>query len=321
MSNARPLVSICTPCYNHSRYLRDYFESIINQTYENIELIMIDDASSDDSVQIIEQYITRLEKRFVRVCFGVNEKNQGVVTSVNKLINTMQGKYCKLLASDDMLKEDAIEKMVDYLEARSEINVCMANAYVVPDDYRYGDSITRKYRKYYKKDISEKLNDKDKLFEISLERNLLFAPGVMMNSIIYKKYGLYDERMRFEDYEFWLRICKQEKIGYIDTCLVYYRLAHTSISNYTAGEKRKYENMMIGNMQCRIKHGRRLGEKRYKEFLKKKFCTEIEYCLECGYTDIAIKLYNTAIRMDLEIEYGLLRIISESIQGKIQNNY
>lgn len=65
--NNEKLVSICTPCYNHKRYLEDYFESIINQQYQNIELIIIDDCSNDNSAEIIKDNMPRLKQRFTRV--------------------------------------------------------------------------------------------------------------------------------------------------------------------------------------------------------------------------------------------------------------
>lgn len=316
MNSTQPLVSICTPCYNHARYLKDYFESIINQTYKNIELIIIDDVSPDDSVKIIKEYMPLLKKRFVRVHFEVNEKNLGVVSNVNRTINMMRGKYCKLLASDDMLEKSFVEKMVNYLEANPEIGISISNMYHVPDDYRLGGHLTCKCKKNYSRDISEYLKDSDKLFEMLLDRNLIAGPGTLIRSSIYKKYGVFDERMKFEDYEFWLRICKTEKMGYIDECLVYYRNSATSLSRNEKGNKEKYEKIMVATMQPKIKHGRKLGEKKYKEFLKKKFSEEIENSIKYGYTDIAIKLYNTATRLDIKMEQSLSHIVCESIRRK-----
>lgn len=63
--NRDKLLTICTPCYNHEAYLEDYFESIINQTYKRIELVIIDDCSQDRSANIIKDYLPQLEKRFV----------------------------------------------------------------------------------------------------------------------------------------------------------------------------------------------------------------------------------------------------------------
>lgn len=68
------LVSICIPCYNHEKYLDDCLKSILKQTYKKIELIIIDDKSSDRSVQIIRKYLPKLNKKLQRVVFKVNKK-------------------------------------------------------------------------------------------------------------------------------------------------------------------------------------------------------------------------------------------------------
>jgi len=87
-----PLVTISTPCYNHEKYLPDYFESIISQTYENIELIIIDNASQDNSQKIIENYLPKL-KKFARVVYIPRNKNAGLVKNCNEGLDLARGKY------------------------------------------------------------------------------------------------------------------------------------------------------------------------------------------------------------------------------------
>lgn len=102
------LVSVLIPCYNSSEFLHVSFNSIFSQTYKNIEIVCIDDCSSDDTYEKLLQY--QKDHSFVRVYR--NETNMGVSFNRNKLINLAKGKYFIFLDSDDFYKNNAIEKLV-----------------------------------------------------------------------------------------------------------------------------------------------------------------------------------------------------------------
>mgnify|MGYP002513053428 FL=1 len=87
-----PLVSIIIPCYNHEKYIEECFKSLLDQTYQNIELLIIDDCSQDGSVKVIENWIERLKTRFINVFFIKHSVNLGVVKSVNQVIPVCKGK-------------------------------------------------------------------------------------------------------------------------------------------------------------------------------------------------------------------------------------
>ena len=78
-----PLVTILTPVYNHEKYLDEYFESIISQTYKNIELVLIDDASPDSSKIVIDKWLPKLKKRFVRLIYIPRTENKGLIYNCN----------------------------------------------------------------------------------------------------------------------------------------------------------------------------------------------------------------------------------------------
>lgn len=96
MENNLPLVSVIMPVYNSAKYLNEAIDSILNQTYENIELIVIDDGSSDNSVDLIKKYNSS------KIRFFQNEKNIGVSATRNKAIDLSNGKYIALMDSDDI---------------------------------------------------------------------------------------------------------------------------------------------------------------------------------------------------------------------------
>ncbi|MGA6331370.1 glycosyltransferase family 2 protein, partial [Acinetobacter baumannii] len=106
--NKQPLVSIVIPCYNHANFVQDCIQSVIAQTYQNIELIIIDDGSKDGSVEKIQEFIGECEKRFVRFEFR-NRPNKGLSATLNEALEWCQGEYFSAIASDDMMLNDKIE--------------------------------------------------------------------------------------------------------------------------------------------------------------------------------------------------------------------
>lgn len=111
----QPLVSVIIPAYNHELYIRDTLESIIRQSYEHIELIIIDDGSKDDTLKVIGSMRSICEQRFLRVHVETQE-NQGTCTTLNKLISLAKGEYVLLIASDDELLPNAVASLVEKME-------------------------------------------------------------------------------------------------------------------------------------------------------------------------------------------------------------
>ena len=114
-SNNKPLVTGLIPSYNHAKYIKESIQSMIDQDYENMEMIIIDDGSSDNSIEIIESMIPLCKKRFKRFEFRHRE-NKGVSATLNEGIMWSKGKYLSPLASDDMAMPNKTSYLVDKLE-------------------------------------------------------------------------------------------------------------------------------------------------------------------------------------------------------------
>lgn len=233
--NNQPLVSICTSCYNHEKYLDDYFESIINQTYDNIELIFIDDHSKDNSVSKVNMWLSKAKKRFKRVLFIKHNKNKHVCKSYNEAIKEAKGEFIRLVSSDDMIIENCIKDSVEFLLKNQQYNLLCSNGFVVNDNFKYGDrnsKLTKFYPDIYLFKYT-KLKGKD-LFKNMMIDNFILMPSVMFKKECFVKYGLFDENLTLEDYEYWLRIIsKGDLIPYLNKITVYYRVANNSISHDT----------------------------------------------------------------------------------------
>ena len=108
----KELVSIVMPNYNYAGYIRKALNSAISQTYENIEIVVIDDCSTDHSVQIIEEY----EQKYDNIHFYKNEKNLGVVATHNRCVELSHGEYIVVLSTDDYLHPDFVTNCLEVLK-------------------------------------------------------------------------------------------------------------------------------------------------------------------------------------------------------------
>lgn len=223
-----PLVSIIIPCYNHEKFLDDCLLSVIEQDYKNIELLICDDASPDNSYEKILSYKEKLEKRFSRVEILKNDNNCGVTKNINRMLSVSKGTFVKTLASDDCMAPTAISKMVNYLLSNETVDVVISNGITVLESERY-PNLTPQGRIY---DTPPDLSDTD-LFVRTAKCNRISAPAAMVRQSVYEKHGYYDETLKVEDYEFWLRIISQGvcRFGFLDENLIYYRINANSMTS------------------------------------------------------------------------------------------
>src|SRR5690554_1049527 len=106
-----PLVSVIVPCYNHEKYVKECIESIIDQDYKNLELIIIDDGSQDRSSEVIKAMTTACEARFVRFSFRSRE-NRGLCATLNEAVEWAEGEFLSPLASDDVLFPEKVSRQI-----------------------------------------------------------------------------------------------------------------------------------------------------------------------------------------------------------------
>lgn len=134
MSN-KPLVSIITPCYNGETFVHRYFESILSQTYDNIELIFVNDGSTDNTESIALSYKEKLEGRGISVTY-IYQENAGQADAINKALKLFKGEYLTWPDSDDWMPFDMIERQVEYLELNRDkgfvLNKCQ---YISENDF------------------------------------------------------------------------------------------------------------------------------------------------------------------------------------------
>lgn len=226
----KPLVSIITPVYNAQDYLEETILSVLNQTYKNWELILIDDCSTDKSYEIIEKYL----KEDKRIRYLKNEKNSGPAITRNNGIENSKGDYIAFLDSDDLWSEDKLEKQI-YFMINNNIFMCHGDYEMMDENGKYLKKIkTKKELDYF----------------TLLKENQIKTSFLVLDQRKIK--DIYFPNIRHEDFACFLDILKKYKIKSIklDKVLGKYRVINKSLSGnklksavWTWNIYRKYEKL------------------------------------------------------------------------------
>ena len=130
-NNNQPLVSIITPCYNGERFLKRYLNSVLAQTYDNIEFILINDGSTDQSEKIALSYTEKFKTKGYYYKYIKQDMNRGISAAINRGLEVLTGKYFVWADCDDILDENNIKYKVYYLENHKEKAIVAAKANIV----------------------------------------------------------------------------------------------------------------------------------------------------------------------------------------------
>lgn len=221
-----PLVSIIAVCYNHARFLEETLDSIKGQTYPNIQLIIMDDCSQDNSVEVIHNWI---ERNQVKCTFIAHQVNQGLCKTLNEAIILCEGKYVQMISCDDILMPQKLSVQVPLLEQSNEkVAVIFSDSYLMKDDGSeyYGWFIQRH------KDFA-KIPEGD-LYDELLSGNFIPAMTALVKRSVYSDVGLYDEKLSYEDYDMWLRIAKKYKFIFSNYVSARYRFHEGNLHKRSA---------------------------------------------------------------------------------------
>jgi len=227
----QPLVSIVMPCYNCEKFIEDSINSVLNQSYANFELIVVDDISTDTTVDIIK----KISKKDKRVKLFILDKKGGAAIARNKAIKEAKGKYVAFLDSDDLWKKEKLKKQVSFME-KNNIDFSYTNYEQIDEN---GNKLN----------IMRTSPKKLTFFRMKLG-NSIGCLTVMYNS---EKTGLIQigDIKKRNDYALWLKILEKVKKGYLlDECLSEYRISNNSISHNTSKFKLvKYHYELFRKLQ------------------------------------------------------------------------
>ncbi|EID4390487.1 glycosyltransferase [Vibrio vulnificus] len=218
--NESPLISIIIASYNHSDYIKKTIESAIEQDYDNIELIIIDDGSKDNSDMVISELKSRCENRFKRYVY-IKQSNMGLSRTLNKAISISNGKYIMPIGSDDIVIKNKCSVLLPYLEDDDLLAAVFGCAIFIDEHDRETG---------YQKPIM-KIHTMD---ELILSENLPLTPGVILRKSALDNVGGFHSELKLEDWYMWLKLADSGyKLMTVDKVVSRYRVHSTNTSkNY-----------------------------------------------------------------------------------------
>ena len=224
--NSEPLVSFLIPFYNHNHFIKFTLDSIIEDTYENKEIIIINDGSSNPDDSNIVSWIKE-HKNEVSINY-IKRENKGVTKTLNELIDLSKGKYLAVCASDDYFINNTISKRVELLEENPHKLLLLSDNLVIDDNGK--ELYSSNLFEYRNKNKANYLNDKKLKHEVISNWGIAGA-CYLINKELFSKVDNFDESLIVEDWDFFLRVAAKELILFYDERVSAYRLHDTNTIN------------------------------------------------------------------------------------------
>lgn len=221
-------VTVICSCYNHSSFVAESLKSVLNQSHKNIQLIVVDDFSSDNSVEVIKNFI----EDFPQIIFIKNTNNLGVTKSFNNVMKFAKGEFIIDLAADDILLANCVQTQLEAFNTSKLKNLAIVygNAEFISEK---GTHISY----YFDVDFNFKTINKrpfgDLYAEVISDKTVICSVTAMVKKSVFDALNGYDENLTYEDFDFWIRVSRIYNIDFIDTVLVQKRIVPNSLhSNF-----------------------------------------------------------------------------------------
>ena len=219
----KPIVSILISCYNHEKFVEKAIDSVMSQTFSNIELLITDDGSTDNSRDVIERTLLKYEND-PRIHYFPNVVNTAF-RSYEALQTQIKGKYFACLGSDDIWEPDKLQTQVDFLENHPEYKACFTWVNVLSDS----PDCKKENETFFN------INNRSQIDWIRLfvlEGNRMCAPSLLMCSDVWRELGGFDFSYRnLQDYDLWLRFVVKYQFYILQEKLTNYRKHDGNLSN------------------------------------------------------------------------------------------
>ena len=284
----KPLVSVVCLSYNHVNFVADAIESVLNQTFEDYELILIDDESTDGTQEVLKDFIGRNP----HVKCSLIQKNVGNCKAFNLGLAVAEGKYIVDLAADDFMLPDRLKEQVEAMEKLDDsYTMCFTDAI-------YIDEKSNILKNHYRRDKSGKIREKvptGDVYTDVLERYFICPPTMMMRRDHLKEMGGYDENLAYEDFDYWIRFARKYKFHFLGKVLTAKRTLSNSHSKKFF-EKGFYDMQKSTLEVCKKAYKQNVAKKENEALIKRakyemKQCyltTNYRICL--GYARLLKKL-------------------------------
>lgn len=230
------LVSVVMPSYNNGKYLKESIESVLNQTYERLELIIVDDCSSDESRAIL----TRYAENDQRVRYIFHKQNKGYAATLHDGVRETSGEFITTQDSDDIWNMHRLEKILEIFKTKKEVSIIHHDADIIDTQ---GNLIKRSYCSA--NDLSNEERSGNP-FNLLLRENFVFGCVVMRKKCL-NICGFPDTRLDYAmDWYYWIKLSGEFVFYYLPESLVYYRIhernmSRTDTENFIADHVKMYE--------------------------------------------------------------------------------
>jgi glycosyltransferase involved in cell wall biosynthesis len=253
--DSRPLVSICIPTYNGEKWLRDCLNSALAQTYDQLEILILDDVSRDETVSIARSF------NDARIHVSINRQNRGLVGNWNESVRLAQGSLIKFLFQDDTLYPECIEKMVEVFAAHPHLGLVFARRDIVVEPDAPAELAQELLSNYCEPHLKfatlKEVTPGRELFAEHFRSGLYLSciaepPSTLIRKTVFQELGLFNPRLhQICDIEMWLRIMFFYDIGFVDENLLSYRFhgQAATASNHATG-KNKYDRFWLLEGLC-----------------------------------------------------------------------
>lgn len=219
-----PLVTIGVLTFNSSKTILETLESIKNQTYRDIELVISDDCSSDDTLRLCSDWVERNKNRFVSTIILSVDSNTGLPANYNRIVRASSGTWLKGIAGDDLLLPNCIESYIEYVSSNLSVNVVFSRIqpFRDSDDGRVYEDV---YPTVEKLTSFMNKNSKDQLLSLLNDDSLLPAPSAFFRTTFIKDNPFIEKYRYEEDYPMWITLTRKGfRLDIIDAVTVQYRL-------------------------------------------------------------------------------------------------
>ena len=235
-----PMVTVICLCYNQARFIQEAIESVLNQTYPSIQLIVVDDASSDQSQKVIRSLVSK----HPAIEFISLPHNIGNCKAFNRGLLQARGEFILDFAADDILKPDRIAKQVDqFQKLGKEYGVLFTDATYIDES---GGFLRNHYEYLTGKGLLKEVPQGD-VFSAVMSRYFIASPTMMMRKSVFDKLGGYDEDLSYEDFDFWVRSSRICLYGFLNEKLTAIRKTKSSMSTgwYKIGDKQIHSTYLV----------------------------------------------------------------------------
>ena len=214
-----PKVSVIIPTYNRARIVGEAIDSVLFQRYDDSELIVVDDGSTDGTEELVASYLPRLTYLY--------QEHQGVSAARNRGIASARGEYLSFLDSDDLWLRDKLSSQIHFMESHPECLICYTDEIWIRKGVRVNPM--KKHRKY-----------SGMIFEQCLPLCIVSPSSVLIARTLLDEVGIFDETLEVcEDYDLWLRIAARYPLDFINTPLIIKRGGHADqLSRKYTGQDR-----------------------------------------------------------------------------------